>query len=221
MGECGVPAGVQLLLRACDQGDCECARRLLVGPSPAEEAAAEAGSGSSSGGGVGAAADIPPGSVPVDCTDEAGNTGLQFAAAGGHEELVGFLLRRGASVQSRNHCGWSPLMQAARLARREKRGWFSDPCWAELGWLCSSSALPTVQARDKTTVEQLVGRSLKLLFFFPSRVGILAFCVVSRSLFFASPTRFSWVFGFPDSFALIAVFILFYFFQIASIFLVW
>lgn len=120
MGECGVPAGVQLLLRACDQGDCECARRLLVGPSPAaaaaEEAAAEAGSGSSSGGGVGAAADIPPGSVPVDCTDEAGNTGLQFAAAGGHEDLVGFLLRRGASVQSRNHCGWSPLMQAARLA---------------------------------------------------------------------------------------------------------
>ncbi|KAG8133164.1 hypothetical protein E2320_010987 [Naja naja] len=119
MGECGVPAGVQLLLRACDQGDCECARRLLVGPSPAagtaEEAAAEAGSVLSSGGGVGAAADIPPGSVPVDCTDEAGNTGLQFAAAGGHEELVGFLLRRGASVQSRNHCGWSPLMQAARF----------------------------------------------------------------------------------------------------------
>uniref|UniRef100_A0A8C5RBY0 NAD(+) ADP-ribosyltransferase n=1 Tax=Laticauda laticaudata TaxID=8630 RepID=A0A8C5RBY0_LATLA len=119
MGECGVPAGVQLLLRACDQGDCEGARRLLVGPSPAagtaEEAAAEAGSVLSSGGGVGAAADIPPGSVPVDCTDEAGNTGLQFAAAGGHEELVGFLLRRGASVQSRNHCGWSPLMQAARF----------------------------------------------------------------------------------------------------------
>ncbi|XP_054841740.1 ankyrin repeat and SAM domain-containing protein 6 [Eublepharis macularius] len=114
MGDCGVPAGVQLLLRACDQGDCEGARRLLLGPpaaSGAGEEAAEAGSC------CGAAAELPPapGSAPVDGADEAGNTGLQFAAAGGHEELVGFLLRRGASVQSRNHCGWSPLMQAARF----------------------------------------------------------------------------------------------------------
>lgn len=117
MGDCGVPAGVQLLVRACDQGDCEYARRLLLGPppasGPAEEAAASA-AGESGGAGASTAGDLPPGSVPVDCTDEAGNTGLQFAAAGGHEELVGFLLRRGASVQSRNHCGWSPLMQAAR-----------------------------------------------------------------------------------------------------------
>ncbi|XP_072854576.2 ankyrin repeat and SAM domain-containing protein 6 [Pogona vitticeps] len=117
MGDCGVPAGVQLLLRACDQGDCECARRLLLGPPPATGAAEEASAASGEPGssGTGPAGDIPPGSVPVDCTDEAGNTGLQFAAAGGHEELVGFLLRRGASVQSRNHCGWSPLMQAARF----------------------------------------------------------------------------------------------------------
>ncbi|XP_044298895.1 ankyrin repeat and SAM domain-containing protein 6 [Varanus komodoensis] len=119
MGECGVPAGVQLLLRACEQGDCESARRLLGPPAAAEEeaaaGAAESGSCAPAGAGVGAAADAPPGSVPVDGTDEAGNTGLQFAAAGGHEELVGFLLRRGASVQSRNHCGWSPLMQAARF----------------------------------------------------------------------------------------------------------
>ncbi|KAJ7338398.1 hypothetical protein JRQ81_011874 [Phrynocephalus forsythii] len=119
MGDCGVPAGVQLLLRACDQGDCECARRLLLGPSPATGAAEEAAGAvtvAEPGSGVAATpGDIPPGSVPVDCTDEAGNTGLQFAAAAGHEELVGFLLRRGASVQSRNHCGWSPLMQAARF----------------------------------------------------------------------------------------------------------
>uniref|UniRef100_A0A8C2NS43 Ankyrin repeat and SAM domain-containing protein 6 n=1 Tax=Capra hircus TaxID=9925 RepID=A0A8C2NS43_CAPHI len=46
---------------------------------------------------------------------EAGNTALQFAAAGGHEPLVRFLLRRGASVNSRNHYGWSALMQAARF----------------------------------------------------------------------------------------------------------
>nr|XP_028593809.1 LOW QUALITY PROTEIN: ankyrin repeat and SAM domain-containing protein 6 [Podarcis muralis] len=120
MGECGVAAGAQLLLRACDQGDCEGARRLLLGPPAAsgagDEAAAEPGSCAAAPGGSGAAASgLPPGSVPVDCADEAGNTGLQFAAAGGHEELVGFLLRRGASVQSRNHCGWSPLMQAARF----------------------------------------------------------------------------------------------------------
>uniref|UniRef100_A0A8C5YX82 Ankyrin repeat and SAM domain-containing protein 6 n=1 Tax=Marmota marmota marmota TaxID=9994 RepID=A0A8C5YX82_MARMA len=38
-----------------------------------------------------------------------------FAAAGGHEPLVRFLLRRGASVNSRNHYGWSALMQAARF----------------------------------------------------------------------------------------------------------
>ncbi|XP_019392366.1 PREDICTED: ankyrin repeat and SAM domain-containing protein 6 [Crocodylus porosus] len=55
----------------------------------------------------------PP--VPVDSTDEAGNTGLQLAAGGGHEQLVRVLLRKGASVQSRNHYGWSPLMQAARF----------------------------------------------------------------------------------------------------------
>lgn len=180
MGECGVPAGVQLLLRTCDQGDCECARRLLVGLSPAagaaEEAAAEAGSGSSSGGGVGAAADIPPGSVPVDCTDEAGNTGLQFAAAGGHEELVGFLLRRGASVQSRNHCGWSPLMQAARLARREKGGAAQRSLLGKTGWLCGSSALPTVQARDKNNGGTADGEAPEAAFFFHSREDILCFC---------------------------------------------
>nr|XP_056718911.1 ankyrin repeat and SAM domain-containing protein 6 [Euleptes europaea] len=89
MGECGGASGGSAggLLRACEQGDGESARRLL-------------GAGGAAGG--------------VDGTDEAGNTGLQLAAGGGHEELVGFLLRRGASVQSRNACGWSPLMQAAR-----------------------------------------------------------------------------------------------------------
>ncbi|XP_019364279.1 PREDICTED: ankyrin repeat and SAM domain-containing protein 6 [Gavialis gangeticus] len=64
------------------------------------------------GGGEAAAAGPP---VPVDSTDEAGNTGLQLAAGGGHEQLVRVLLRKGASVQSRNHYGWSPLMQAARF----------------------------------------------------------------------------------------------------------
>lgn len=117
MGECGVPPQVQLFLRACEQGDCETARRLLglPGGGTADPAAP------SSCGTEGLAAEpcgepsaSPVPAVPVDCTDEAGNTGLQFAAAGGHEQLVRFLLRKGASVQSRNHYGWSPLMQAAR-----------------------------------------------------------------------------------------------------------
>uniref|UniRef100_A0A8C3TDJ5 Ankyrin repeat and sterile alpha motif domain containing 6 n=1 Tax=Chelydra serpentina TaxID=8475 RepID=A0A8C3TDJ5_CHESE len=116
MGECGVPTQVQLFLRACDQGDYESARRLLGLPGAGAEAAGGSACGAEEAAepGSGEAA-APPLSVPVDCTDEAGNTGLQFAAAGGHEQLVRFLLRRGASVQSRNHYGWSPLMQAARF----------------------------------------------------------------------------------------------------------
>uniref|UniRef100_A0A8B9ZGE3 Ankyrin repeat and sterile alpha motif domain containing 6 n=1 Tax=Anas platyrhynchos TaxID=8839 RepID=A0A8B9ZGE3_ANAPL len=111
MGECGVPPQVQLFLRACEQGDCETARRLLGLPGGSAEPAAASACGSEEPAEPPAAA-VP---VPVDCTDEAGNTGLQFAAAGGHEQLVRFLLRKGASVQSRNHYGWSPLMQAARF----------------------------------------------------------------------------------------------------------
>ncbi|XP_076996302.1 ankyrin repeat and SAM domain-containing protein 6 [Tamandua tetradactyla] len=117
MGEGGLPPAFQLLLRACDQGDTDTARRLLEpgAAEPAErgaepEAGAEAAGAEAAG--PGAAAGAP---VPVDCSDEAGNTALQFAAAGGHEPLVRFLLRRGASVNSRNHYGWSALMQAARF----------------------------------------------------------------------------------------------------------
>ncbi|KAM6170046.1 ankyrin repeat and SAM domain-containing protein 6 [Rhynchocyon petersi] len=118
MGEGAMPPAFQLLLRACDQGDTETARRLLE-PGAAEpaERSAESEAGAEPAGaeaaGPGAAAAGAP--VPVDCSDEAGNTALQFAAAGGHEPLVRFLLRRGASVNSRNHYGWSALMQAARF----------------------------------------------------------------------------------------------------------
>uniref|UniRef100_W5N6V8 NAD(+) ADP-ribosyltransferase n=1 Tax=Lepisosteus oculatus TaxID=7918 RepID=W5N6V8_LEPOC len=97
----GVSANSQLLFRACDEGDYGSARRVL-----------EPGAGSEGG------ADTAPGElalVPVDCADEQGNTALQFAAASGHEHLVRFLLRKGASVDSRNHYGWTPLMQAARF----------------------------------------------------------------------------------------------------------
>lgn len=111
MGEGALAPGLQLLLRACEQGDTDTARRLLepgaepaVGPEVgAEQAGPEAARAAEAG--------AP---VPVDCSDEAGNSALQLAAAGGHEPLVRFLLRRGASVNSRNHYGWSALMQAAR-----------------------------------------------------------------------------------------------------------
>uniref|UniRef100_A0A8C4MZ92 Ankyrin repeat and SAM domain-containing protein 6 n=1 Tax=Equus asinus TaxID=9793 RepID=A0A8C4MZ92_EQUAS len=108
MGEGGLTPALQLLLRACDQGDTETARRLLE-PGAADPAERGGGPGRAR---AAAAAGAP---VPVDCSDEAGNTALQFAAAGGHEPLVRFLLRRGASVNSRNHYGWSALMQAARF----------------------------------------------------------------------------------------------------------
>ncbi|XP_012921180.1 ankyrin repeat and SAM domain-containing protein 6 isoform X3 [Heterocephalus glaber] len=120
MGEGGLAPAFQLLLRACDQGDTDTARRLLEpgAAEPAErgaepEASAEPGGPELAGPGAAAAAAGAP--VPVDCSDEAGNTALHFAAAGGHEPLVRFLLRRGASVNSRNHYGWSALMQAARF----------------------------------------------------------------------------------------------------------
>lgn len=81
------PVSPLLWFRVCDEGDLESARRVLEDP-----------------GGFG----------HVDGTDEDGNTALMFASAGGHEQLVRFLLRKGASVDRRNYYGWTPLMQATR-----------------------------------------------------------------------------------------------------------
>ncbi|XP_069815408.1 ankyrin repeat and SAM domain-containing protein 6 isoform X2 [Dendropsophus ebraccatus] len=110
--ECTIPAQCQLLLRACEDGDLEGARRLLE-----PDSSSGSSSTGSRAGDTAAVTDSPGGSsalVPVDSTDEDGNTGLQLAAGGGHEPLVRYLLRKGASVDSRNHYGWTPLMQAAR-----------------------------------------------------------------------------------------------------------
>ncbi|XP_033854195.3 ankyrin repeat and SAM domain-containing protein 6-like [Acipenser ruthenus] len=111
----GIPANVQVLFRACDEGDYESARRILE-PGVAESATpgrlrSDAGSECNADSSNPRSASL----VPVDCTDEEGNTALQFAAASGHENVVRFLLRKGASVDSRNHYGWTPLMQAARF----------------------------------------------------------------------------------------------------------
>lgn len=111
MGEGALAPGLQLLLRACEQGDTDTARRLLE---PGTEAVAGPEAGAEPAGPEAARAAEAGAPVPVDCSDEAGNSALQLAAAGGHEQLVRFLLRRGASVNNRNHYGWSALMQAAR-----------------------------------------------------------------------------------------------------------
>ncbi|KAG5268165.1 hypothetical protein AALO_G00208980 [Alosa alosa] len=109
----GVPANA-LLFRACDEGDYESAKRILepgANDSGTQcrslrlDAASECSVDTTRGVSL----------VPVDCTDEEGNTALQFSAASGHENLVRFLLRKGASVDSRNNYGWTPLMQAARF----------------------------------------------------------------------------------------------------------
>ncbi|XP_027032370.1 ankyrin repeat and SAM domain-containing protein 6-like [Tachysurus fulvidraco] len=98
----GVPANSLLLFRACDEGDCETAKSFLEPVGNDSDCSVDVVRGG-----------LPL--VPVDCTDEEGNTALHFAAAGGHEHLVRFLLRKGASVDSRNNYGWTPLMQAARF----------------------------------------------------------------------------------------------------------
>uniref|UniRef100_A0A1A8ICM5 NAD(+) ADP-ribosyltransferase n=1 Tax=Nothobranchius kuhntae TaxID=321403 RepID=A0A1A8ICM5_NOTKU len=100
-----------LLLRACDEGDYETARGILE-PGAPKESGRQSRLRSDAGSECASADMRAP--VPVDYTDEEGNTALQFASASGHENLVRFLLRKGASVDSRNNCGWTPLMQAAR-----------------------------------------------------------------------------------------------------------
>ncbi|XP_077592042.1 ankyrin repeat and SAM domain-containing protein 6 [Stigmatopora nigra] len=109
----GVPANSLLLLRACDEGDYETARGILE-PGASKDCGRQSRLRSDAGSECNKA-DLLLSLVPVDCTDEEGNTGLQFASASGHENLVRFLLRKGASVDSRNNYGWTPLMQAARF----------------------------------------------------------------------------------------------------------
>lgn len=109
----GVCANSLLLFRACDEGDYETARSILE-PGAPKESGRQSRLRSEAGSECGGSVDMLS-LVPVDCTDEEGNTALQFASASGHENLVRFLLRKGASVDSRNNYGWTPLMQAARF----------------------------------------------------------------------------------------------------------
>lgn len=115
----GVPANSLLLLRACDEGDWDTVRGLLEPGGVHRESGRQSRLRSEAGSEC-PALDLTPPLVPVDSTDEEGNTALQFASAGGHETLVRFLLRKGASVDSRNNYGWSPLMQAARWGQEDR-----------------------------------------------------------------------------------------------------
>uniref|UniRef100_A0A8C9Y4V1 Ankyrin repeat and sterile alpha motif domain containing 6 n=1 Tax=Sander lucioperca TaxID=283035 RepID=A0A8C9Y4V1_SANLU len=98
----GVPANSLLLFRACDEGDYETARGILE-PGASKESGRQSRLRSEAGSECNTADMLSL--VPVDCTDEEGNTALQFASASGHENLVRFLLRKGASVDSRNNYG--------------------------------------------------------------------------------------------------------------------
>ncbi|XP_067911771.1 ankyrin repeat and SAM domain-containing protein 6-like [Heterodontus francisci] len=110
--ECGIPPIYQLLFRACEEGNFENVRRLLE---PGARDGSREPSEEEGGQEAGESPDLRATQVPVDCTDDDGNSALQFAAGNGHEQLVRFLLMKGASVDSRNRYGWTPLMQAARF----------------------------------------------------------------------------------------------------------
>ncbi|GCB69927.1 ankyrin repeat and SAM domain-containing protein 6-like [Scyliorhinus torazame] len=112
--ECGIPPTYQLLFRACEEGNLENVRRLLE---PAVRDGEEEKDGEAAEEAAAGEPDFRAPQVPVDCTDDDGNTALQFAAGNGHEHLVRFLLMKGASVDSRNRYGWTPLMQAARFGQ--------------------------------------------------------------------------------------------------------
>lgn len=51
--------------------------------------------------------------VPVDITDDGGNTALYWASRGGHTDIVRILIARNASVNAKNVNGWTPLQEAA------------------------------------------------------------------------------------------------------------
>ena len=56
---------------------------------------------------------LQSGEVGVNSSDEAEITGLQVAAANGHQEIVEVLVARGAKLNHENSSGWTALHQAS------------------------------------------------------------------------------------------------------------
>lgn len=55
--------------------------------------------------------------IDVDCETESNHdTALTLSCAGGHEELVGLLLHRGANIEHRDKKGFTPLILAGRIS---------------------------------------------------------------------------------------------------------
>eukprot|EP00727_Mastigamoeba_balamuthi_P012208 m51a1_g761 hypothetical protein (228) ;mRNA; r:555311-556321 len=55
--------------------------------------------------------------TPVDKRDDDQRTAVHWAAAGGHVELLRYLLGRGAAAQPSDESGWTPLMSASSAGR--------------------------------------------------------------------------------------------------------
>ncbi|MFC1659152.1 ankyrin repeat domain-containing protein [Pseudomonadota bacterium] len=57
--------------------------------------------------------------LDVNYSDEHGWTALMYAVKGGHDEVVKYLMRRGAHFDQPDSSGWTPLMRAAREGHNE------------------------------------------------------------------------------------------------------
>ncbi len=94
------------------------------------------------------------GPVPVDATDEFGQTPLIYAIAADADRAVNFLLWSGSDVTHQTHAGWTPLMYAARS---EAWGaWFIER-------LIEEGADPGISANDGTTALSLVHLNERIL----------------------------------------------------------
>lgn len=53
--------------------------------------------------------------IDIECTDRNSSTALNLAVEGQHRDVVSLLLQKGASQDSQNYGGWTPLMHACNL----------------------------------------------------------------------------------------------------------
>ena len=81
--------------------------------------------------------------VPINATDDQGNTALHYAAEAGHLEVVQLLVEIGADASVVNKVGCSPLQEAAENRHQEVADYLIQvSCFASLYWhlqICASS----------------------------------------------------------------------------------